>query len=80
MAPILVSLDAGSLSLTLNRPEKLNAFNPEMHKRLREALEERATTPPCARCCSPARAAASAPGRTSPSATSARAPRRSISR
>jgi 2-(1,2-epoxy-1,2-dihydrophenyl)acetyl-CoA isomerase len=40
MAPILVSRNAGVLSLTLNRPDKLNAFNPEMHKLLREALEE----------------------------------------
>jgi 2-(1,2-epoxy-1,2-dihydrophenyl)acetyl-CoA isomerase len=40
MAPILVSRDAGVLSLTLNRPDKLNAFNPEMHKLLREALEQ----------------------------------------
>ena len=40
MAPILVSRDAGVLSLTLNRPDKLNAFNPEMHQLLREALEE----------------------------------------
>jgi 2-(1,2-epoxy-1,2-dihydrophenyl)acetyl-CoA isomerase len=40
MAPILVSRDAAVLSLTLNRPEKLNAFNPEMHKLLREALDQ----------------------------------------
>jgi 2-(1,2-epoxy-1,2-dihydrophenyl)acetyl-CoA isomerase len=40
MAPILVSRDAGVLYVTLNRPDKLNAFNPEMHKLLREALEE----------------------------------------
>jgi 2-(1,2-epoxy-1,2-dihydrophenyl)acetyl-CoA isomerase len=39
MAAVLVSLDAGVLALTLNRPEKLNAFNPEMHKLLRGALE-----------------------------------------
>jgi 2-(1,2-epoxy-1,2-dihydrophenyl)acetyl-CoA isomerase len=40
MASILISRDAGVLTLTLNRPEKLNAFNPEMHKLLRDALEQ----------------------------------------
>ena len=40
MASILVSRDAGVLSVTLNRPDKLNAFNPEMHKLLRDALEQ----------------------------------------
>ena len=40
MAPILVSREAGVLLLTLNRPDKLNAFNPEMHQLLRQALEE----------------------------------------
>src|SRR3954447_9835438 len=39
MSSILVSLDAGVLSITLNRPDKLNAFNPEMHKLLRAAME-----------------------------------------
>ena len=39
MASVLVSLEAGVLTLTLNRPEKLNAFNPEMHQALRAALE-----------------------------------------
>src|SRR3954468_15052272 len=39
MDSILVSLDGGVLSLTLNRPDKLNAFNPEMHQRLKAALE-----------------------------------------
>src|SRR5881394_1352265 len=39
MSSILVSLDAGVLSITLNRPDKLNAFNPEMHGLLRKALE-----------------------------------------
>jgi 2-(1,2-epoxy-1,2-dihydrophenyl)acetyl-CoA isomerase len=40
MASILVSRDAGVLSVTLNRPDKLNAFNPQMHKLLRDALEQ----------------------------------------
>jgi 2-(1,2-epoxy-1,2-dihydrophenyl)acetyl-CoA isomerase len=40
MASILVSRDAGVLSVTLNRPDKLNAFNLEMHKLLRAALEQ----------------------------------------
>jgi 2-(1,2-epoxy-1,2-dihydrophenyl)acetyl-CoA isomerase len=40
MASILVSRDTGVLSVTLNRPDKLNAFNPEMHKLLRDALEQ----------------------------------------
>jgi len=42
MSSILVSQEAGVLSLTLNRPEKLNAFNPEMHQLLRKALERAA--------------------------------------
>jgi 2-(1,2-epoxy-1,2-dihydrophenyl)acetyl-CoA isomerase len=45
MAPILAARDAGVLSLTLNRPDKLNAFNLEMHQLLREALEEARDAP-----------------------------------
>jgi 2-(1,2-epoxy-1,2-dihydrophenyl)acetyl-CoA isomerase len=40
MAPVLISAQAGVLTITLNRPDKLNAFNPEMHKALRAALEQ----------------------------------------
>src|SRR5512145_100582 len=40
MASVLVSVEAGVQTLTLNRPEKLNAFTPEMHKEVRRALEQ----------------------------------------
>jgi 2-(1,2-epoxy-1,2-dihydrophenyl)acetyl-CoA isomerase len=40
MSSILVAADGGVLTVTLNRPDKLNAFNPEMHKLLRQALEQ----------------------------------------
>jgi len=39
MPSVLISLDAGVQTITLNRPEKLNAFIPEMHQELRGALE-----------------------------------------
>jgi 2-(1,2-epoxy-1,2-dihydrophenyl)acetyl-CoA isomerase len=42
MASVLVAVQAGVETITLNRPEKLNALNPEMHQRLREALERAA--------------------------------------
>ncbi|HEY5900236.1 MAG TPA: 2-(1,2-epoxy-1,2-dihydrophenyl)acetyl-CoA isomerase PaaG [Burkholderiales bacterium] len=42
MASVLVSVEAGVETITLNRPEKLNALNPEMHQLLRRALERAA--------------------------------------
>jgi 2-(1,2-epoxy-1,2-dihydrophenyl)acetyl-CoA isomerase len=42
MEPVLVSLDSahcpGVLRITLNRPEKLNAFNPAVHQGLADAM------------------------------------------
>ncbi|AVW93720.1 MULTISPECIES: 2-(1,2-epoxy-1,2-dihydrophenyl)acetyl-CoA isomerase PaaG [Roseobacteraceae] len=35
---VLASLDAGVLTLTLNRPDKLNSFNQEMHLALRAQI------------------------------------------
>src|SRR5258706_10993623 len=49
MEPVLVSLEAGVLGITLNRPEKLNAFNLELHKGLAEAMT-RAETDGAVRC------------------------------
>lgn len=36
---VLASLDAGVLRLTLNRPDKLNSFNEEMHLALRAQIQ-----------------------------------------
>ncbi len=36
---VLVTGEAGVLTVTLNRPDKLNSFNPEMHAALRAAFE-----------------------------------------
>ncbi len=45
MPPVLVSIESGVQTVTLNRPEKLNALNPEMLKLLREAIERAADDP-----------------------------------
>jgi 2-(1,2-epoxy-1,2-dihydrophenyl)acetyl-CoA isomerase len=45
MPAILVSLDAGVLTITLNRPEKLNSFIPEMHGLMRAAMERALDSP-----------------------------------
>ena len=37
-SPILTSFSAGVLTITLNRPGRLNAFTPEMHAALADAL------------------------------------------
>ena len=49
MEPVLVSLDSGVLRVTLNRPEKLNAFNPAVHEGLAGAMT-RAESDTAVRC------------------------------
>src|SRR5215510_4071609 len=39
-SPVLVELRAGYRVITLNRPDKLNAFNDAMHHALREAIAD----------------------------------------
>jgi enoyl-CoA hydratase/carnithine racemase len=38
-APLLPTLDDGVLTLTLNRPERRNAIDPELRDALAEALD-----------------------------------------
>jgi len=45
MPSVLVSVEAGVETITLNRPEKLNALNPEMHGLLRAAFQRAAEEP-----------------------------------
>lgn len=40
---VLVVQDGGLLQITLNRPDRLNAFTPDMHLALRAALEQAAS-------------------------------------
>ena len=47
MAEVETSRDGAVLTITLNRPDVLNAFNTSMHAAFRAALEE-AATPRCA--------------------------------
>ena len=49
MEPVLVSLESGVLRITLNRPEKLNAFNPALHQGLADAMT-RAESEAAIRC------------------------------
>ena len=47
MDTVLTELRDGLIILTLNRPDKLNAFNDEQHDALRRALETARDDPHC---------------------------------
>ncbi len=52
MSSVLVTRDGGIMRITLNRPEKLNAFDAEMAQATREAFgKAAAATIACASCC-----------------------------
>ena len=44
---ILVEQRAGYRILTLNRPDRLNAFNDELHRALQAALKDAEADPDC---------------------------------
>src|SRR5262245_1094265 len=46
-SPVLVELRAGYRVITLNRPDKLNAFNESMHKALRKVIDDAETDESC---------------------------------
>lgn len=48
-AEVLVAQDHGVVTVTLNRPDRLNSFNIAMHEKLRPALEAARDDPSC-RC------------------------------
>ena len=62
--PVLVERRAGYRVITLNRPQRLNAFTEPMHQALKRAVAEAEATTTAGPCCSPAPAAHSAPART----------------
>jgi 2-(1,2-epoxy-1,2-dihydrophenyl)acetyl-CoA isomerase len=45
--PILVEVRDGYRVITLNRPQRLNAFNEAMHRALRAALDQAETDSAC---------------------------------
>jgi 2-(1,2-epoxy-1,2-dihydrophenyl)acetyl-CoA isomerase len=45
--PVLVDIRSGYRVLTLNRPQRLNAFTDAMHRALRTAIEEAEADPAC---------------------------------
>ena len=48
---ILVGRRPGYRSITLNRPQRLNAFSESMHRELKVAIDAAESDTPAARCC-----------------------------
>lgn len=57
---VLVEIDAGIATLTLNRPEVKNALNGDMRVEMREAVHRIRRIARCAQSCCAAQAATSA--------------------
>ena len=43
---ILLDIQGQVATITLNRPDRLNSFNPEMHQALQESLDESGSARP----------------------------------
>ncbi len=63
MGEVEFTRDGAVQTITLNRPDKLNAFTRAVHDGLQEALRGGGVARRCAQSCSPARAVASRPAR-----------------
>ena len=61
---ILYEVEQKIATITLNRPDRMNAWTPIMERDVRHAMEAAARTTACASSCSPAPAARSAPAPT----------------
>ena len=78
MESILSHVEQGVMTITLNRPERLNSFNDVMHQQLSECLKQ-AERDDAIRCLLiTGQDAVSAPGRISTTVTSTRTARRPI--
>ena len=58
---ILYEVSDKIATITLNRPDRMNAWTPIMERDVRHAMETADTTTMCASSCSPARDALFAP-------------------
>ena len=62
---VKLEVEGGIATITMNRPEAMNALNEKVLKELKETIAQVQDDPPCGRSSSPARGRPSSPGLTS---------------